>query len=153
MTDKPKLNLYQKLSLIRSVISVKKTGDAKIYKYYEIDEICNKAKQLFNEHGVFTFFSLLYNPETSLYRGSLTVVDADDPQTMFILAIDSPLHEGRNNPSPCQLVGSNKTYQSRYLMMELLMLDDGRDDPDIPSNQSTKPKSNPVSTKPKKDFF
>lgn len=139
MTDK-KLNLFQKLTEIREKISVKKTGFNAFgkYNYYEIDEIYRQSKKLFLEYSIFTQFSLLFEPTINQYRATLIVIDADSPDDKFCMSIDSPLNVLKGSAS--QQVGSNNTYQSKYLYMDLLMLDDGKHDPDKTEKHEAKPR-------------
>lgn len=66
--------------------------------------------------------------KVGIYKATLTVINADKPEEQFDMRIDSPLNEMKASAS--QMVGSNNTYQSKYLYMDLLMLDDGASDPD-----------------------
>lgn len=140
------INLYQKLSLIRDQISVKKTGFNKFgnYSYYEIDEIYKAAKKLFLKHGIFTTFSLNnVGDENKHLRAILKVINVDNPEEHFDMTLDSGKHyskdkNGQPSGSPCQWVGANNTYQSKYLYMDLLMLDDGSDDPDMKETHGAK---------------
>ena len=154
------MNLYQKLALIRDQISVKKTGFNKFgnYEYYEIDAIYSSAKKLFLEHGIFTTFSLNNIGDESKYlRATLTVINVDNPDEKFEMTLDSSKHyskdkSGQPSGSPCQWVGANNTYQSKYLYMDLLMLDDGSDDPDMKETHGNKPAAQTavIRNKPKK---
>jgi hypothetical protein len=136
-----KLNLYKKLSMIRAEINVSKTGFNSYgkYKYYEIDIIYTEAKNLFMKYGVFTTFSLEYSKENEMYLGVLKVYDCDS-DCVISTRIDSPTNEMKGS-SACQQVGSNVTYQCKYLYMSLLMLDDGANDPDFKNKHedSSKP--------------
>ena len=133
------LNLFTKLSIIRKEITVKKTGFNKFgnYKYYEIDEIYRQAKELFHTYNVFTTFSLVFEGDIKQYRAVLMVINGDNPGETFTMSIDSPLNELKGSAS--QQVGSNNTYQSKYLYMDLLMLDDGKNDPDKHDAPKKKP--------------
>ena len=126
-----KMNLYRKLAKIRAETTVSKTGFNKFgkYHYYEIDNIYTEAKKLFDKYGIFTTFTLEYSNETSMYLGILDVYDCDSSETIKT-RIDSPTNEMKG-ASACQQVGSNVTYQCKYLYMSLLMLDDGANDPDF----------------------
>lgn len=151
--EKSSLNLYKKLNLIRTQISIKKTGNNNFgkYKYYEIDEIYAQAKVLFAEYGIFTKFDLIFDPveigeeeitlekgtkkkkKVGIYRATLTIINSDNPHEYFTMKLDSPLNE-TPGCSPAQQVGSNNTYQLKYLYLDLLMIDDGASDPDSKNN-------------------
>lgn len=142
------LNLYQKLAEIRQKISVRKTGFNKFgnYNYYEIDAIYGEAKKLFNDYGIFTTFNLIYDETAQVYRATLMVIDADKPDISFSMCIDSPLNQLKGSAS--QQVGSNNTYQSKYLYMDLLMLDDGATDPDKTETHGRDKPSQPAKKRP-----
>lgn len=145
MKDK---NLYQKLAEIRVKISVKKKGHNNFgkYDYYQIEDIYASAKELFKEYNIFTMFSLNYDEVTTHYRAVLTVVDADNPESHFMMSIDSPLNDLKSGTAS-QKIGSNNTYQSKYLYMDLLMLDDGSEDPDMKNKHgASKPRPNYTNT-------
>lgn len=136
-----RLNLYQKMAQIRQVISVSKTGFNAHgnYNYFEIDQIYKGCKELFCTYNIFTTFNLIFDPEVNQYRATLTVIDADNPDQQFTMSIDSPLNQLRGAASASQCVGSNNTYQAKYLYMDLLMLDDGSSDPDKTNTHGKKP--------------
>lgn len=136
-----KKNLYQKLAEIRKNISVKKKGHNSFgnYDYYQIDDIYAEAKKLFYDYNIFTIFSLTYNGETNHYRAILVIIDGDSPESKFSMVIDSPLNDLKSGTAS-QKIGSNNTYQSKYLYMDLLMLDDGSADPDLKNKHETNPK-------------
>lgn len=66
--------------------------------------------------------------KVGIYKATLLVMNAEEPNEHFTMRIDSPLNSLKGSES--QQVGSNNTYQSKYLYMDLLMLDDGATDPD-----------------------
>lgn len=135
MTEQIKLNLYQKLAKIRSEISIKKTGSASKYDYYQIDEIYAQAKKLFGKHNIFTMNRLIFIGEYNIYRAILTVIDADFPDEQIEFMMDSPMNQGHGT-SACQNIGANNTYQFKYCWMNLLLTDDGAHDPDAKKSES-----------------
>ena len=117
------LNIYQKINLARQMFlnsNVKKSGVNRFakFKYFELDDIVPPATQIGNEIGLVTLFS--FNDVACL-----TVVNTDKPdeKEVFVSPI-RPLSiisaEGKNKMNELQGLGSEQTYQRRYLYMMYL---------------------------------
>ena len=117
------LNIYQKINLAREKFlnaNVKKSGVNRFakFKYFELEDIVPPATQIGNEIGLVTLFS--FNDVACL-----TVVNTDKPdeKEVFISPI-RPLSiisaEGKNKMNELQGLGSEQTYQRRYLYMMYL---------------------------------
>lgn len=121
--DYSNLNIYQKINLARQMFlnsNVKKSGVNRFakFKYFELEDIVPPATQIGNEIGLVTLFS--FNDVACL-----TVVNTDKPdeKEVFISPI-RPLSiisaEGKNKMNELQGLGSEQTYQRRYLYMMYL---------------------------------
>lgn len=140
-----KMSLYTKLALARSEIDVKKNGKNTFshYDYYKIDDIYYEAKRVFAKYEIATFNELQFIKEISMYRATLHVINGDSPEERFFQILDAPLNiiknkEGKETLMECQKVGTNNTYMFKYLWMNLLMVDDGVDDPDSKKSEDAK---------------
>jgi hypothetical protein len=121
--DYSNLNIYQKINLARQKFlnsNVKKSGVNRFakFKYFELEDIVPPATQIGNEIGLVTLFS--FNDVACL-----TVVNTDKPEEKEVFV--SPIRplsiisaEGKNKMNELQGLGSEQTYQRRYLYMMYL---------------------------------
>jgi len=141
-TQPEKLNIWQKLALVRAEASVKKTGqnEKSGYFYFELPAIYAEAKKLFAKYSLASLFKMERVAENR-YKGTLKIINAENPEEFFELTLetegleeiyftDRKTGEKKKPMSPPQETGAVMTYLRKYLYADVLMLDDGAADPD-----------------------
>lgn len=123
-------NLIKKVAEARSIISVGKTGTNKFanFNYYQIDEIYAQAKEVFKDLGIVTIVSSDYLGDSTI-KFTLDVM-SDDSDGKLSYSVITKLNEGMKGAQPAQEAGATITYATKYLYGLLLMIDDGKSDPD-----------------------
>lgn len=119
------MNVYQKLleARIRVLNSgMKKSGKNMhlSFRYFELDDIVPVATPIFKELGLLTMVS--FTPETA----TMTVINVENPEEQLIFT--SPMRSieafnretGNKAVNPTQALGSEQTFQRRYLYMVAL---------------------------------
>lgn len=116
--DYSKLNIYQKINLARQMfinMNVKKSGINRHlkFKYFELEDIVPPATRICNEIGLTSIVSLGD-------CAAMTIVNCDNPNEKEVFT--SPLRQlSLNNAiNELQGLGSEHTYQRRYLYMMFL---------------------------------
>lgn len=123
-------NLIKKVAEARSIISIGKTGTNKFanFNYYQIDEIYAQAKEVFKDLGIVTIVSSDYLGDSTI-KFTLDVM-SDDSDGKLSYSVITKLNEGMKGAQPAQEAGATITYATKYLYGLLLMIDDGKSDPD-----------------------
>ena len=123
-------NLIKKVAEARSIISIGKTGTNKFanFNYYQIDEIYAQAKEVFKDLGIVTIVSSDYLGDSTI-KFTLDVM-SDDGDGKLSYSVITKLNEGMKGAQPAQEAGATITYATKYLYGLLLMIDDGKSDPD-----------------------
>lgn len=123
-------NLIKKVAEARSIISIGKTGTNKFanFNYYQIDEIYAQAKEVFKDLGLVTIVSSDYLGDSTI-KFTLDVM-SDDSDGKLSYSVITKLNEGMKGAQPAQEAGATITYATKYLYGLLLMIDDGKSDPD-----------------------
>lgn len=123
-------NLIKKVAEARSIISIGKTGINKFanFNYYQIDEIYAQAKEVFKDLGIVTIVSSDYLGDSTI-KFTLDVM-SDDSDGKLSYSVITKLNEGMKGAQPAQEAGATITYATKYLYGLLLMIDDGKSDPD-----------------------
>ena len=123
-------NLIKKVAEARSIISIGKTGTNKFanFSYYQIDEIYAQAKEVFKDLGIVTIVSSDYLGDSTI-KFTLDVM-SDDSDGKLSYSVITKLNEGMKGAQPAQEAGATITYATKYLYGLLLMIDDGKSDPD-----------------------
>ena len=123
-------NLIKKVAEARSIISIGKTGTNKFanFNYYQIDEIYAQAKEVFKDLGIVTIISSDYLGDSTI-KFTLDVM-SDDSDGKLSYSVITKLNEGMKGAQPAQEAGATITYATKYLYGLLLMIDDGKSDPD-----------------------
>lgn len=123
-------NLIKKVAEARSIISIGKTGTNKFanFNYYQIDEIYAQAKEVFKDLGIVTIVSSDYLGDSTI-KFTLDVM-SDDSDGELSYSVITKLNEGMKGAQPAQEAGATITYATKYLYGLLLMIDDGKSDPD-----------------------
>lgn len=123
-------NLIKKVAEARSIISIGKTGTNKFanFNYYQIDEIYAQAKEVFKDLGLITVIGSDYLGDSTI-KFALDVM-SDDSDGKLSYSVITKLNEGMKGAQPAQEAGATITYATKYLYGLLLMIDDGKSDPD-----------------------
>lgn len=123
-------NLIKKVAEARSIISIGKTGTNKFanFNYYQIDEIYAQAKEVFKDLGIVTIVSSDYLGDSTI-KFTLDIM-SDDSDGKLSYSVITKLNEGMKGAQPAQEAGATITYATKYLYGLLLMIDDGKSDPD-----------------------
>ena len=123
-------NLIKKIAEARSIISIGKTGVNKFanFNYYQVDEIYAQAKEVFKDLGLVTVVSSDYLGDSTI-KFTLEVF-CEDSEKSLSYSVITKLNEGMKGAQPAQEAGAAITYATKYLYGLLLMIDDGKSDPD-----------------------
>lgn len=112
--DKDKLNLYQKVAMIKGEMAkakFPKTGYNKFTKfnYFQLDDFEPVLEKLCSDYGIVTFFN--FSPDSA----SMIVVNSDAPDQS--ISVMSPVAITEKTGNAMQDIGSMQTYARRYLFM------------------------------------
>lgn len=116
--EEPKMNVYQKLLKARVCFlgeNVKKSGKNMhlSYMYYKLEDIVPVATRIFEKVGLLPLVTFTTEVAT------MTLVDVDAPENMILFT--SPMRSGEvKGQLPIQALGSEETYQRRYLYLAAL---------------------------------
>ena len=128
MEKEIKMSLIEKIATARTMISINKTGLNKFsnFSYYQIDEIYAQAKDIFKDLGLITTMNTEVVGD-GLLKFILTVSDNEHSLDYSVI---TELNKGMKGAQPAQEAGATITYMTKYLYGLLLMIDDGKSDPD-----------------------
>lgn len=132
-TEKPKLNLYQKVQIVRKRLldmSLKMTGHNTYsgYKYYELSDFLPQLVHLMDEFGLLTMFSIIKEcipgtVEVCEYA-VLEVADSEAPEVPPIVfklptveAMVGKKRDGSGGATAIQNQGAKQTFMRRYVLM------------------------------------
>ena len=139
MSEETELTFYQKFLKVIERLNVKKdlVNDFNNFNYRNAESILREVKPLCIEYGLYIHTTKnIIRMENRFYVEAIVKITDGENEVKAVAYAREP--EDKPKMDASQVTGSASSYAKKYALCDLLMIDDGRDDPDVPKNEQAK---------------
>ncbi|EJU93512.1 ERF family protein [Enterococcus faecalis] len=136
MSEETELTFYQKFLKVIERLNVKKdlVNDFNNFNYRNAESILREVKPLCIEYGLYIHTTKnIIRMENRFYVEAIVKITDGENEVEAVAYAREP--EDKPKMDASQVTGSASSYAKKYALCDLLMIDDGRDDPDVPKNE------------------